>query len=81
MNNFKEIMFYFLKDLRVAALISSVIVPFPFLGVLKAPIWLWLIYLAWVGLFIYANLKRPEKNKTERNLYIYDLKNQEEETE
>ena len=53
-NGMTELRHELRNDIRIALIISSVIVPFPFLGLFSAPIWAWAIYFGWVALVIYA---------------------------
>lgn len=50
-------------DAKVGLILTSIIVPFPFLGLCDAPLWAWAIYFGWIGLFIVANRPRGKKSK------------------
>lgn len=60
------------NDIRIALIISSVIVPFPFLGLFSAPIWAWAIYFGWIALVIYAQ-KPARSYKKGRKFEYFDL--------
>ena len=42
------------KDIKLALLLTSVLAPFPLLGLFSAPLWAWGIYAGWIALVIYA---------------------------
>lgn len=48
----------FLSDLKFAIVISVTIFPPVIIMVLDLPVWLWIVWSAWMALFVYANSRR-----------------------
>lgn len=72
---------YAIRDLKTGLLLSSMLVPFPFLGLFSAPWWAWAIYFGWMGFIYFANSIRPHrkarKTKVDRVFQTFQIEDEE----
>lgn len=52
-----------LNDIRIGVVLSTLIVPFPMLGIFNAPWWAWAIYIGWFAFVVGVNIRPPKKRK------------------
>ena len=76
-NGLTEIRKELREDIKLCILGCSFVIPFVFLMFFDAPVWAWLIWIAWVALFVYAN-SRPRKRR-ERKFQHYEIEDENEE--
>lgn len=54
------------RDIKLALLGCSLVVPFVFLGLIIAPLWAWAIWWGWVALLLWVNWPEDKPRKKKR---------------